>query len=1362
MAQTVLTQHGPGTIVATQTTRGRTEHQVEGDGFKIWVDAALIPPMPAPYEPGGDPNYQGDWKDTDPYAHGYDEDEEDFNEPAFRPGHEPDYQQQGQDWGRYQQQEQHNQDWQDQVRGKGRDQFGDLIEGSRHESWAPVDHEHSVRLPYNPRPQYPAIPGDGESTLQPIHNIDPDKRLHPSDSITFEDRAEDEGGRWPAPNPDLFAKHGGYQHDPTQGDYGGEGPAYSNGLQGDEEYNTESGYPEDERVQRRSDEGSGYNSYYANTRQANPLLLAPLLAEGAGAELGAGAAAEGAGAAGAEGAAAGGLKPPPGLGSALGGGDDEEGGENPDSDELIDALSIGGPGWGHLVKSQFNTDRMIELTSSADYYNNPLVQFAHDPDTFIERRASAYDVKPDPDMERYGMLVEADAQIREAAWRDVRQKAMRLRREGRVDVHDVAPDRIYATVKGDHGIYETMISKKGSFGGFGGGHTITNWRCSCKWGEWAFQRRYSYVGRLCSHGYAAYLAMQSEHMKGKPQGPRRKRADALQSVPQRLVPEMVVNDTDDTAQMLDVTKDERDTTGPDDILHFSSLMGHCDRTGSEYPRELVAFLERYADVPGPNDDHQDDWEIQDFSKANSDLKKIRNFADDDIEDDFGNLDDRNDAVRDAVTDAREHGVDADQLVASLRTAKPGEYDPRGEKLPENYTPGQVGGTTHAPVPGQSGGGGGGGFGLPGAAPLVPGWLSDVFRGDGNIGHQPSSGTEYNPTAPLPKGYQPGQVGDKPNPAPAPGGQAPAPGAPAPGGGWGGGKSTPSATELTQHGYGSGAAAGGRGGTGSGFGGAGQQSGGDWLKSNETTALGAGQYKAKPGDTLQGIADRAGVGVDTLKPPSGNKDMLGIGDEITIGTGGKPTGPGAPFVNTTTTPAAGAPASTGGPTKITTPSGGPAPATPPPAAATNPSIGTGAGGAGPVAQQPKPAVPAPTGGPAIPGDPNTRPRSQASFERQVLRAAGFTRRADDDAKTIDPNALPGGAKPPTAKPAAGAPAAPAAPASNVKTVGGPAAKPTKTVDNDPVHNPDDPAAQPGANAQRNPPGTGMGGMGLGGGGMGDLAGLGGGIANGLSSALPSITQALPGLASGLGGLGGGLGGALSGLASGIGHIFGATDHDDEDWRLAAFPEGPGQLPHNHPFEGSGPVEPLAFTDSKSNVKDNYSDNREDVTQDGQRTNPSAGGLEEYRTGGIRRKGRAPKAHVVPEVVREVVPNGQQRTGGIPDIPDPYSKTAADFRDDDEPDYGGQQMTASYDDPVAAFQNSQEGMQLLSANNGGGSQTEYDDFAGAASAHLKTAGRNFSLAEQSQLIHEGERGGAGNLDSLDLAGTHYEAENSVGLW
>lgn len=54
------------------------------------------------------------------------------DEAAFRPGHEPDYERFSHDWDRYQQREKINREWQDSVRGKERDKWGDIIEGDPH------------------------------------------------------------------------------------------------------------------------------------------------------------------------------------------------------------------------------------------------------------------------------------------------------------------------------------------------------------------------------------------------------------------------------------------------------------------------------------------------------------------------------------------------------------------------------------------------------------------------------------------------------------------------------------------------------------------------------------------------------------------------------------------------------------------------------------------------------------------------------------------------------------------------------------------------------------------------------------------------------------------------------------------------------------------------------------------------------------------------------------------------------------------------------------------------------------------------------------------------------------------------------
>ena len=154
------------------------------------------------------------------------------------------------------------------------------------------------------------------------------------------------------------------------------------------------------------------------------------------------------------------------------------------------------------------SDKYIRVAAPVDHYSDPVQQFRDDPVGFINKRGYMMSDSVDIRLAEYIDLVDYDSDIRTAAWRDVRSKALRLRREGRVHVKDLAPDRIYANVQGDSDTYETMILKGG-----GNGQSISDWHCSCPWGRWAFKRQMSYVGRLCSHGYASYLEMESQQMK---------------------------------------------------------------------------------------------------------------------------------------------------------------------------------------------------------------------------------------------------------------------------------------------------------------------------------------------------------------------------------------------------------------------------------------------------------------------------------------------------------------------------------------------------------------------------------------------------------------------------------------------------------------------------------------------------------------------------------------------------------------------------------------------------------------------------------------------------------------------------------
>lgn len=161
---------------------------------------------------------------------------------------------------------------------------------------------------------------------------------------------------------------------------------------------------------------------------------------------------------------------------------------------------------------------------AADHFNDPVQRFRDNPVGEIIRQGGI-DISAglDPFIGMDMDLVQSDPTptFKTAAWRDVAAKAKRLRREGAVHVEDIGHDRIYASVDGDTGTYQTMIAKGGDYGQVGQG--ISSWHCSCEWGKWAFKRQMTYVGRLCSHAYAAYMEMQSQHIKSNPDHPFQKR-----------------------------------------------------------------------------------------------------------------------------------------------------------------------------------------------------------------------------------------------------------------------------------------------------------------------------------------------------------------------------------------------------------------------------------------------------------------------------------------------------------------------------------------------------------------------------------------------------------------------------------------------------------------------------------------------------------------------------------------------------------------------------------------------------------------------------------------------------------------------
>ena len=93
-----------------------------------------------------------------------------------------------------------------------------------------------------------------------------------------------------------------------------------------------------------------------------------------------------------------------------------------------------------------------------------------------------------------------------SAWSDVQEKAKQLRAQMALNVTRDDGDYIEATIRGSSGSYETYVQRHGSGAG---NYAVTGWGCTCGWGQWAWKRQHTYVGRMCSHALALYLEMQS-------------------------------------------------------------------------------------------------------------------------------------------------------------------------------------------------------------------------------------------------------------------------------------------------------------------------------------------------------------------------------------------------------------------------------------------------------------------------------------------------------------------------------------------------------------------------------------------------------------------------------------------------------------------------------------------------------------------------------------------------------------------------------------------------------------------------------------------------------------------------------------
>ena len=93
-----------------------------------------------------------------------------------------------------------------------------------------------------------------------------------------------------------------------------------------------------------------------------------------------------------------------------------------------------------------------------------------------------------------------------STWDDVMAKAKRLKDAGNVTVLRNGANNIVGHVIGDHGEYQTEISREDP-----NSQAITQWQCECPWDQYAWQRTRQwkkYEGRPCAHVMATFWASQ--------------------------------------------------------------------------------------------------------------------------------------------------------------------------------------------------------------------------------------------------------------------------------------------------------------------------------------------------------------------------------------------------------------------------------------------------------------------------------------------------------------------------------------------------------------------------------------------------------------------------------------------------------------------------------------------------------------------------------------------------------------------------------------------------------------------------------------------------------------------------------------
>jgi hypothetical protein len=149
----------------------------------------------------------------------------------------------------------------------------------------------------------------------------------------------------------------------------------------------------------------------------------------------------------------------------------------------------------------------VGVSSATWFETEPGVAFIHTAGGSIDDRALAERVVREQlrghGYKQASYTFDHDEPFRKTAdWNDIMAKAKRLIQSGQVQLLRNGYNNVVGFVKGDHGEYQTEISREDPTS-----RAITQWQCECPWDQYAFQRTRQwkkYEGRPCAHVLATY------------------------------------------------------------------------------------------------------------------------------------------------------------------------------------------------------------------------------------------------------------------------------------------------------------------------------------------------------------------------------------------------------------------------------------------------------------------------------------------------------------------------------------------------------------------------------------------------------------------------------------------------------------------------------------------------------------------------------------------------------------------------------------------------------------------------------------------------------------------------------------------